>query len=223
MNIPRVTLPHSLVWRAIPSRFPPVDLFAPVAPQQDWEAITRLEDLTNERARELAKTSGLIKPEDRKEHCKSSYILGPLTHINPEGSMFSDGSYGVLYGALDFNTMLAEVKKQRENFLRNTDERAQRIDMRTILIDLSGDLDDLRGRVFANRAESRELAARLRSQGSFGVIYDSQARVGGECVAIFRPPVLSNPRQERHFTFLWNGTQIVDYLEYTRECMLRLA
>lgn len=32
---------------------------------------------------------------------------------------------------------------------------------------------------------------------------------GGECVALFRPRLLSNARQERHLCFVWNGHRIV--------------
>ena len=36
---------------------------------------------------------------------------------------------------------------------------------------------------------------------------------GGACVAIFRPPVLSNCRQERHLCYVWDGHAITSVYE----------
>ncbi len=38
--------------------------------------------------------------------------------------------------------------------------------------------------------------------------HDSVRNKGGECAAIFRPPVLSRCRPERHLIFEWNGKEI---------------
>lgn len=39
-----------------------------------------------------------------------SYATAPFTHVNPAGSRFSDGSFGVLYLAGSMETALAEVQ-----------------------------------------------------------------------------------------------------------------
>ena len=204
-----------VVWRAIPSRFPPVNLFRRVADKEDWDTLNRLEDATNQRLRGEAEAAGLILPEDRVEGSTSHYILGPLCHPNPEGSEFSDGSFGVNYCAFDFPTIEAEVRARRERFLRNTGEGPQRIDLRMVLIDLEGNLHDLRGMKFSNAEESQALAQDLRSQGSYGLLFDSPMNPGGTCVAVFRPPVLKNARQERHFAFVWDGSRITDRYDLT--------
>ena len=59
-----------------------------------------------------------------------------------------------------------------------------------------------------NDAAGRHLARILRAAGSNGIAYDSVRRTGGECVAVFRPPLLSNARQERHLCYVWNGQEI---------------
>ena len=43
-----------------------------------------------------------------------SYATAPFTHVNPSGSRFSDGSYGVLYLADSMETALAEVRHHQE-------------------------------------------------------------------------------------------------------------
>jgi hypothetical protein len=55
---------------------------------------------------------------------------------------------------------------------------------------------------------SQALAIEIRNSGSSGFAYDSVRKPGGECVAIFKPRVLSNCRQERHLTYVWDGSSI---------------
>lgn len=206
-------------WRIIPSRFPPVDLFRDVAPSKHWELIQNLESRTNERLREEAISRGLVRPEDRVENSSSHYILGALTHPNPEGSLLSDGSFGVVYVGLEFDTTLAEVKRQREEFLRRTSEDPQRLDMRSIVMKLAGSLHDFRGdqgREILASEKGKSVAIELRNAGSNGIVFDSTAAPGGTCVGVFRPIVLSNCTQERHFAFVWDGKRIVHCYEYSK-------
>ncbi|UVF22528.1 RES family NAD+ phosphorylase (plasmid) [Microvirga terrae] len=44
------------------------------------------------------------------------------------------------------------------------------------------------------------IAIKLRTNGSSGIAYDSVRDAKGECIAIFRPKVLFNCRQERQLT-----------------------
>lgn len=218
-EIPLARFRNASVWRIIPSRFPPIDLFQDVAPAEHWTFLQDFEGRTNERLVEEATSRGYIRPEDRIEKSNSHYIIGPLTHPKPGGSRFSDGTFGVLYGGLDFETTAAEVRAQREEFLRRTSEDAQRLDMRAIVMDLDGDLHDLRaagGQALIERESSHAIARRLRDAGSFGLVFDSVIRPGGTCVCIFRPNVLSNCRQERHFAYVWDGNSIVDVYEYAK-------
>ena len=95
------------------------------------------------------------------------------------------------------------------------------LDMRVYAVDLNGDLHDLRGLQDAhplaydkdNYAAAQNLAKALRQEGSNGVVYDSVRHAGGECAAVFRPPLLSNIRQERHLCYVWNGTRIAEIYE----------
>lgn len=219
LSAPSTTRIRGTAWRIIPSRFPPVHLFGEVAPEKDWLYLNDLEGRTNERLRAAAAPEGLIRAEDRLEASSSHYILGPLSHPNLDGSRFSDGTFGVLYAALDFDTAVAEVRRAREAFLRSTSEPATRIDMRCIKLDVRGDFHDLRGaagRRFRDEVKSRDLGCRLRDEGSCGIVFDSDARPGGTCIAVFRPPVLTNPRQERHFAFVWDGQRIIEMYEYSK-------
>lgn len=85
--------------------------------------------------------------------------------------------------------------------------------MRVYLVDLDGNLHDLRGQktarplVYLNDdyAAGQNLATTLREAVSNGIAYDSIRRAGGECVTVFRPTLLPNAREERHLCYMWNG------------------
>ena len=208
-------------WRIIPSRFPPVQLFERVTEPQDLEAVFELDALTNPRLRNEAGNIQLVPAEDRISGPGSSVIMAAFTHLNPDGSRFSDGAYGVFYAANDFNTAVAETRHHRERFMRATAQRRMELDMRVYLVDIVGELHDLRGQRAGlplvyhtdNYAAGQHLGRMLRKAGSNGIAYDSVRRAGGECAAVFRPPVLSNVRQERHLCYVWDGRQIATVYE----------
>ena len=221
MTIPVARLRWSPCWRIIPSRFPPIHLFERVTEPADLQAILELESLTNPRLRDEVGEIRLVPPEDRVSGPGASIVMAAFTHPNPAGSRFSDGSFGVFYAANDFDTAIAESKYHRERFMWATAQPRMELDMRVYVVDLDGDLHDLRGRkpdfplVYDedNYAGGQHLALTLRKDGSNGIAYDSLRRHGGQCVAVFRPPLLSNGRQERHLCYLWDGRRIATVYE----------
>lgn len=220
IDLPLVHFPVTSVYRIIPSRFPPIDLYREVAPAEDWSLLQQLAMQTNNRLAEDSYSTGLIRPGDRVERSSSHYILAPLARPNPQGSRFADDTFGVLYAGLDFETTQAEVIAQREAFLRSTSQGPQRLDMRVVVIDLEGDLHDARAvdsSLLNDIDQTRALGIKLRNAGSYGIVYESLIRPGRHCIAAFRPPVLSNCRQERHIGYLWDGRHIVDVVEYSRQ------
>ena len=216
MNLPVVRIEWKPCWRIIPGRFPPIQLFGRVADPDDLEAIFELDALTNPRLRDEAGDIELVPPEDRVSGPGTAAIMAAFTHLNPNGSRFSDGTYGVFYAARDLSTAIAETKYHRERFLSATAQMRMELDMRVYLVDLDGDLHDLRGQKAAeplvyhngSYAAGQHLARMLRAAGSSGIACDSVRRTEGECVAVFRPPLLSNARQERHLCCVWNGRKI---------------
>jgi hypothetical protein len=208
-------------WRIIPSRFPPIGLFERVTAPEDLEAVFAVEALTNPRLRDEAGDIGLVPPEDRISGPGASIVMAAFTHLNPEGSRFSDGTYGVFYAARDLDTAIAETVYHRERFLRATAQRRMELDMRVYQADLDGTLHDLRGRRAAfplayharEYAAGQHLARTLRASGSNGIAYDSVRRDGGECAAVFRPRLLAKARQERHLCYVWDGERIATIYE----------
>ena len=217
MTLPIARIEWKPCWRIIPSRFPPIQLFERVTDPDDLEAIFELDALTNPRLRSEAGDIEFVPPEDRISGPGTTVIMAAFTHLNPSGSRFSDGTYGVFHAAIDLDTATAETKHHHERFLSATTQGHMELDMRVYLVNLDGDLHDLRGQKATqplvyhndNFSAGHHLARTLREAGSNGIAYDSVRRTGGECAAVFRPPLLSNARQERRLCYVWNGQQIV--------------
>jgi hypothetical protein len=207
--------------RIIPSRYPPVHLFERVASQADFEALYEVEGLTNPRLRDEIGELRLVAPEERVFGPGASYIMAPFAHPTPGGSRFSDGSYGVYYAGRDRATAVAETKYHRARFLSYTNERPMQLDMRVLEAKVQAALHDIRGMsgflpgVYDpdDYSTSRRLGQRLRESGSWGLVYDSVRRAGGECVAVFRPRALTDCRQAEHLIYEWDGTRIAEVYE----------
>lgn len=209
-------------YRIVPSRFPPISVYERVANPADLEAVFAVEGLTNPRLRQEAGEISLVPPGDRISGPGTTPIMAAFTHLNPEGSRFSDGSYGVYYAGQSIDTAIEETRYKREQFLARTNESPIELDMRTYLTDLDGELHDIRGRrdmpdVYDpnNYAAGQALGRELKAIASSGIAYDSVRHPIGKCAGVFRPPLLSNCIQGPHFCYIWDGTRITEVYEKT--------
>lgn len=207
-------------WRLVPSRFPPVGLFDRVSRAEDWDIIQAIEGLTNDRLREEMGALHLVPDKDRRYGPGTTPIMAAFTHLNPEGSRFTDGSYGVYYAAKTIDTAIAETLYHRARFLAATKEPPIEIDMRSYASDIDARLHDIRGLqrnapdIYdpdpAHYRHAQVFAREFRDTGSNGIVYNSVRDPGGECVAIFRPPVLKPVVQGKHYCFVWDGSKMID-------------
>jgi hypothetical protein len=202
----------------VPSRFPPEGLFDRIADPADLEAVFAIEALTNPRLREEANTMRLVPRDRRISGPGSTPVMAAFTHLNPEGSRFSDGSWGVFYAARTVITAVEETVYHREQFLAATAEPACDIEMRCYRTSIDAKLHDLRGGWSSahdpdSYAASVKLARALREEGSNGIVYDSARHVGGECLAAFYPDVVAPCVQAQHLIYRWDGRCIASVLE----------
>jgi hypothetical protein len=218
IDIASTELQWECACRLVPSRFPPVTLFDRVADPADLPVVFAIEMLTNPRLRQEVGELSIVAPDDRVSGPGTTPIMAAFTHLNPEGSRFSDGSYGAYYAALDLETAVAEVSFHRAEFLSRTREPAIEVDMRNYRTTVQAIVADLRG-VAAEAAAGvyapdsyiagQALGRRLREAGSLGVAYDSVRRSGGQCVALFKPRAITPPvRQGEHVSLVWDGVRI---------------
>lgn len=103
-------------YRIVPSRFPPVGLFDRVADPADLEAVFQVEGLTNDRLREEVGELQLVLPQDRISGPGATPIMAAFTHLNPLGSRFSDGSFGIYYASKALDTAVHETVYHHEKF-----------------------------------------------------------------------------------------------------------
>lgn len=215
-DVPVVELDWGATFRLVPSRFPPISLFERVADPADLEVVYAIEALTNPRLRQEVGDISLVPPEERMSGAGSSPIMAAFTHLNPAGSRFTNGSYGVYYAARTLLTAVREVGYHQARFLGATNEPAISIDMRCYKAVVRQPMHDLRGMADTLRAiydpddytAAQAFGAKLRAVPSWGVAYDSVRDAGGECVGIFRPLALAPTVQGQHVTLQWNGEQI---------------
>lgn len=196
-----------------------------------WDALITLEQLTNPRLRDEVGEIALVPPDERVAGPGASYVMAAFTHVNPKGSRFSDGTYGVYYAASELETAIAETVFHFEEFARDSADLPRTEDMRVLVGTITADFEDvhllaesLRTQVLDPRsyATARSYARELRVAGANGVAYPSVRRRGGECVGAFKPRAVGLPHEERHLRYRWNGDRVDRYFDYLRDAWIGL-
>ncbi|HEY8586786.1 MAG TPA: RES family NAD+ phosphorylase [Rhodanobacter sp.] len=200
-------------YRIVPSRFPPVGVYDRVADPADLEAVFAIEALTNPRLREEAGVLQQVAREHRISGPGSTPVMAAFTHLNPQGSRFSDGTWGVFYAAHSVATAVEETVYHREQFLVATAEPACDLQMRCYRTSVDSKLHDIRGgwrdaHDPDSYAASVALAHELRALGANGIVYASARHRGGECLAAFYPDVVAPCVQVQHLVYRWDGAHI---------------
>ncbi|ONH57386.1 hypothetical protein BLL36_01590 [Pseudomonas cedrina subsp. cedrina] len=212
-----VDLPGGQVqaYRLVNSKFPPIALFDDVADADEFETLYHIQALTNPRLKNEVGRIELIPRKDIPFGISGcSYATAPFTHVNPEGSRFSDGSFGVLYLAATMETALAEVHHHQEKYWQKvrglnyerfvfrglTCTFAQRLmkDVTSLpMIDPLYDPDDY--------AHARALGRAVKEAGCPGLRYNSVRLPGNHCWALMTPRPVSSIIQTAHYEMVWNG------------------
>jgi hypothetical protein len=219
-------------WRIIASRYPPIELFERLTDDPAvWDALKELEQRTNPRIRDEIGSIALVPPEDRITGPGASYVMASFTHLNPKGSRFSDGSYGVYYAASTLETAIAETVFHFEQFARDANDPARNEDMRVLVGPIQNDFEDVSALPAVERdqildpdsyAAGQAYGRRLREQDGLGVTYPSVRFVGGRCVGALKPRAVGLPHQERHLQYYWDGSRVRRYFDYAQDHWINL-
>jgi len=216
LTYPRIALNWNPAHRVIPTRFPAIDLYERVASAEDFDALYALEGMTNDRIRDEIGDISLVPPEERLFGEGSSPIMAAFTHLNPQGSRFSDGSYGVFYCARKKDTAIAETRYHQALFMAATDEPPMRLQMRLYAVKAKGQVADLREASHTdplivdpdNYGYAQGIGRTLRSNGALGILYPSVRHTGGQCLAALRTSLLKNCVHAAYLEYNWNGREI---------------
>ena len=219
MAWPSIGISWTPGFRALPTRFPSIYLFDRVANPEDFDDLYALEAMTNDRIRDETGQIELVPPAERQFGPGTGPIMAAFTHLNPGGSRFSNGSYGVFYAGKETSTAIAETRYHSAKFLAATNESPTRIQMRLHRVNVVGEVVDLRDAVTqqpgllspGSYSEAQALGAELRSTGAAGLLYPSVRAPGGECIAAFRTTLLRDCLHEAHLEYHWDG-RMIDYV-----------
>lgn len=201
--------------RLIPSRFPPVGLFDDVASAGDLATILELEGWTNDRiSGELGALHRIPQTEWVVGTPGATVVMAAFSHPRQEGGRFSDPDRGAWYAAFELNTAIKETIFHRTKELDEIGVYDTYVQMRDYLADFDCDLHDVRPSPDFDACHdpdsyvaSQALARELLAAGSNGVVYRSVRDPGRECLACFRPRLVTNVRQGAHFEYRWQGTR----------------
>ena len=216
MTYPTIALNWRPAYRVIPSRFPSIGLFERVASPADFDALYALEAMTNPRIRDEVGEISLVPADERLFGPGSTCIMAAFTHRNPQGSRFSDGSYGVFYCARKRDTAIAETRHHAALFMQATREPPMRLQMRLYTVEAQGKVADLRK---AAQADPRlvdpddysfpqSIGRQLKAEGARGIVYPSMLHRSGICLAAFSTRLLKNCVHAAYLECNWNGQSI---------------
>ena len=216
--LPRLKLQNQTGYRLINSKYPPIHLFDDVADPDEFEALYALQALTNPRIQsELGQLNLLARDEIPFGIRGCSYATAPFTHVNPEGSRFSNGQYGVLYIADRVETALKEVAYHQEKYWKQVPElKYERLVFRGLACAFSGDpvqdasLLPPEHPIYhpQDYSQAQALGQALKKAGSDGIQYRSVRQPGALCWGLFTPRHVSSVIQTAHYEFIWKDSRI---------------
>lgn len=223
-DYPRIQIDWSPAWRVIPTRYPAVNVFDRVADAADFDALYALEALTNDRLRDEIGQIQLIPPAERRFGPGCGPIMAAFTHLNPAGSRFSDGRYGVFYCARDKLTAIFETRHHQARFMAATRERPMRLAMRLYSVTAHSEVVDLAPACAARPAlvdpddysAAQTLGRALRREGAAGCVYPSVRHPGGTCLAAFSPRAVDACLHSAYLEYHWDGVEIAGVYEVSR-------
>jgi len=136
-------------------------------------------------------------------------VNASFTHSHPEGSRFNGPDRGAWYAGFELKTSQAEVAFHKSEELREVEwDEPETFTFDDYLADFRGTFHDLRGSHAGYRpfldpnsyVASQKLAQQLLAEGSAGIVYPSVRFPKGNCIACFRPTLVTNVRQDQTLT-----------------------
>lgn len=203
--------------RLIASKFPPIPLFDDVASPEEFDALYELQKLTNPRLQnELGCLDLLDKQEIPWGVDGCNYAVAPFVHLNPEGSRFSDGSFGILYLADSSETALAEIEYHQQNYWSRVEGlHFECFVFRELICEFQAPLRDARHlpttHVIYDSADyqaARTMGAQFKNQNDMGIVYRSVRHPEGICFGLFTPKAVHKMVQTKHYEWTWDGKEL---------------
>jgi RES domain len=222
-SLPKSVFMNEIAYRLIPSKFPPKSLFDDVANHDEFEMLFAIQALTNPRIRNEMGSINHVPASERPYGITGcNYALGPFVHLNPLGSRFSPGDFGVYYAAKNIQTAIAETRyHQQIYFSAVIGLKYDRLQMRALKTEFSASLYDICSDKYKDShwysstdyKAAQTLGSTLKAGGAQGIAYLSVRHPPNLCFALFTPKVISEVIQTAHYDYIWDGEKITVALE----------
>lgn len=222
MDIPAVDFTHTCTIRLIPVAYIDEPAMAPLADDDDdLLFLAELEELTSSRQdRGVPLPIGISSEELVTEHHGYgwTYINAAFCYTRSTGNRFNTADRGAWYAAYGedaVETAQSEVTWHLTRELEATGTFENITSYRELIAGMITTLHDLNkyhDKTILNEnpeiayPASQVLARNLLAANSNGVLYPSVRRMGGQCLAIFKPHIIQNIRQGTTWEFSWSGT-----------------
>lgn len=204
------------VVRNIVSLHPSQDLFDDLSDDPaGWQLAQQVEDAVKPPTYR-SRTPIIDRPFEDAEWFNA--ITWPFQHR--QSSRFSDGSFGVWYGAESVETTVFETAYHWYHGLLSDagfEHEAVVAERKVYLVSCAAALLDFRQATSehpallhpSDHAFCQSVGARIHREGHPGLVIRSVRRPAGESFAIFNPRVLSNPRHHCQLSYRLDGGQLV--------------
>jgi len=201
--------------RLVNSKFPPIALFDDVASAEEFDALYAVQALTNPRLQAEVGSLALIARDQIPFGIQGcAYATAPFTHVNPNGSRFGDGSFGILYLADTMDTAVAEVRHHQQAYWSKVHGlNYERFVFRGLVCQfvearmLDATALPLSHPIYASDdySASRVLGQDTLKAGAPGLRYHSVRAPGHTCWALMTPRPVRSIVQSHHYEMVWNG------------------
>jgi len=196
--------------RLIPSRYSDESVLTTLSDnEKQLRDLFELEGATNDRLLGEANLLPGISVHELLFGVAYAHIVNAaFTHAHPDGSRFNGPERGAWYAGFKLETAQAEVAFHKAEELKEIDwNEPETFTFDDYLADFRSDFHDLRGDAsYADcldpntYANSQRLAKELLAAASAGVLYPSVRHSSGNCIACFRPALVTNVRRARTVT-----------------------
>ncbi|MES2354893.1 MAG: RES family NAD+ phosphorylase [Pseudomonadota bacterium] len=206
-------------YRLINSKFPPIHLFDDVASSEEFEDLYAIQSLTNPRIQNEVGALNLLPLSEIPFGIPGChYAAACFTHVNPDGSRFSNGSYGLMYIADTSETALAEVRHHQSIYWSHVPQlHYERFVFRELICSFSvtNGVDatsiPMDNPIYSPNeySYSRLLGGEIKRAASHTALKYSSVRNGGSvCFALFTPKEVISVVQAKHYEMIWDQSKI---------------
>lgn len=203
----------------------PIALFESISDPGELETVLAVRAFTDTYSRDLLSRLGRIEPHNRLAGPGSTDATTPFLFYPPEGSRFTDGSFGIYYAARHRTTSIAETVFHKTRWLGWTAQDSAEILMRVLYGSHDTSVVDVRDERSSRPelyvedpseyAAAQRFGVGVRAAGHNGITYDSVRHADGQCVALFHPRAVGPVERGELFGYVWSDLdgRIVDVRE----------